>query len=579
MIHYINGVEITPRNRTEIGFVSDFTGNPEVLSVNTDTLILPREARDIIAAHIQSVGIFEGLPYSINSAGITLEYYIDLVDGVKVRNHEIEVKIKRKKHLDNFRDAAEGTSFEYMVSKGVAFDSYKVPYFIIKDNQAELALQLALSTYVMTKELIQAVKDTATAISNVVNASIPILIPIPIPNTGAIIQAALLAAAQIIYTAAVLVALIKLGTQLLLLLFPPKRNLLGTSFNELMRKSCAFLGYQYESDTISDEWVLCPVPLIRDRESIFETEAINIGASFNKGYPSSSDTTPTLGSFIDALETMFNAKLFVINNVVRIERRDWLQNLSSTSIQPSLALQGDRDDEYTFMTQSGEIWKRYYLKYQTDFSDLHTLDAECYDAHDAEYSTEPTFAITNPDMVLIKGLNEVNIPFALARRKDNLNWLEVTAKGFFTLIDKVTGVFGGGTSLVSKIEDRKNCMQISQQFFSVTKVLHAKMGAFKALSYVQGPDYLTKIGATGLWDTFHYINAIDQNDFILKDNIRVRLSAQEFVTLQQVNYAEINGVVCEILKIEWIDERSYAQITFKERTNWAAGKISVLKIN
>ena len=30
MRHFLNGVEVSPRNRDEIGVVCDFTGNPDV---------------------------------------------------------------------------------------------------------------------------------------------------------------------------------------------------------------------------------------------------------------------------------------------------------------------------------------------------------------------------------------------------------------------------------------------------------------------------------------------------------------------------------------------------------------------
>ncbi|MFN6013356.1 MAG: hypothetical protein ACK47F_04180, partial [Flavobacteriales bacterium] len=60
MRHFLNDIEITPRNRTEIGVISDFSDNPEILSINVDSLILPREAYDIVKQHIQTVGLFEG---------------------------------------------------------------------------------------------------------------------------------------------------------------------------------------------------------------------------------------------------------------------------------------------------------------------------------------------------------------------------------------------------------------------------------------------------------------------------------------------------------------------------------------
>jgi hypothetical protein len=274
---------------------------------------------------------------------------------------------------------------------------------------------------------------------------------------------------------------------------------------------------------------------------------------------------------------MFNARLIVNNGVVRIERRDWLFNQTTNNILPALSLQADRDDEYTY--NIAEIWKRYYIHYQIDSTDLHTLDSEMYDFHDAEFSTEPNFTISNADLVTIKGLNDVNIPFALGRRKEKLNWVEAIAYGFFVLIDSITGIFGGGTNYGPQIGDRRNCLQISQEFFTTTKIIYGRFGQFVIGSLVQQPDYTDVVSARALWNNYHYINAIDKNDWIIKENVRCRLNAMDFVSLLNNNYAEINGEMSEILRIEWIDEKSFAQITFQTRSNWAQNKINVIAIN
>jgi hypothetical protein len=585
VIHYINNIQITPRNRTEIGIVSDFSGNPDELSLNTETIILPREAKDIVEQHIASVGLFQGIPYKITmDGGVSLDYFIDLTDGVKVRQHEIEVKLKRRRFLDDFRSQANGLSFEYMVSQGVQYPIRQVPYFVVKDNQLEQTLQLAIVTYIMTKELIQAVRDTATAIANVVESATPIAGlspagPVISYNIGAIIRSSLLLVAQVLYTAALLVAVIKLGAQILATMFPPKRNFLGTRFVDLLEKSCQFMGYTFASSTIDRKWVLCPVPLVRDADSIFDKVVSAVSPAYNTGYPSASDTTPTLGTFIDALEIMFNARLIVQNNQVRIERRDWLQNQSTSNLIPSLSLQADRDDEYSYLTDGGEVWKRYYIHYQTDFTDLHTCEGEVYGAHDVEFSTEPLFPVTDSQLLTIRGLNDVAIPFALARRKDKLTIVETLAKGLLAVVDGVTGIFGGGTSYVAQINSRKDAIRISQQYFAVTKVMYAVEGEFQTGGFVQRPDYLNYCGAQALWDNYHYINDIAENDWILRENVRVRLTAQEFVTLQSNNFVLLDGVAVEILKIEWIDEKSWAQISYRTRGNWAQNKTFIQQIN
>ena len=266
---------------------------------------------------------------------------------------------------------------------------------------------------------------------------------------------------------------------------------------------------------------------------------------------------------------MFNAKTRVVNGVVRFERRDWWMNQTTNQIIPSMVLQSDRSDEYTFNTE--EIWKRYYIHYQLDMTDLHSVDSPTYDGHDAEYSTEPT-NIIHTDLVSIKGLNDVQIPFSLGARKNKLNWLEFIAENFMKLVDALTELFGSGTNYATQIGERRNSLMISQQFYSVTKVLYTTNGR-------QSPDFMDKISASALWNRYHYINQIQLNDFVLKTNARIRLTSSDFVSLLDNNFAEIDGVVCEILRVEWMDESKMAQITYKIPSDYANGKVSTLTIN
>jgi hypothetical protein len=194
-----------------------------------------------------------------------------------------------------------------------------------------------------------------------------------------------------------------------------------------------------------------------------------------------------------------------------------------------------------------------------------------YDYSDAEYSTEPT-NVVNADLVCIKGLNDVNVPFAMGARKENLNWLEKLVKEMFVFVDFITGIFGGGTNFAAKIENRKGVLMVSQNYFTVTKLLYCVNGR-------QQPNYLDWIAARALWGKFHAINQIQLNDYIVKNEARIQMTQSEFVTLLNNNFAEINGIMCEILRIEWIDEKSFAQITYRERNNYALGKVTTLTIN
>lgn len=566
MRHYINDIEISPRNRSAIGIKSVFTGNPNELSLTTDSIILPREGKEIVMNHIQNTGIFEGIPYRIElDPNINIEYYIDLTESLKIKNHEIEVKVKKRKGYDNFKERAEGTTFELMLSKGISFDNFKVPYFIIYEDSATKAITLGISVYIMSREAIDAGKELFDATKALIKAVTPVGLPIPGPDWGAIIILALDVLFKLAYFALILVALIKLAAQLFVLIFPPKRNLNGVKFKELCIKGCQYLGFNFQSTILDIEsgLTMLPVPLIKDRKSIADLLPDELFNPFNKGIPSASDSVQTLWDLLSSLETMFNARIRVFNGTVYLERRDYWQNLSSAQINPALNLQGDRDEEYEF--NSDEIWKRYYIHYTNDFTDIYSVDGKVLDRNNAEYSTEPMNVI-NSDLVSIKGLDEVFIPYALGSRKDKLNFWELIAKGFYELVDAVTGIFGGGTNYAGQIGERKDCLKISQSYFSTTKLLWCVNGK-------QPSDYLEIIGAEALWQKYHSINQIQLNGWIKKENARVEISGQDFVTLLGNNFASINGIDAEILEINYFDESKEAVISYQESFDYATGKV------
>ena len=571
MRHFLNDIEISPRNRTEIGVISDFSDNPEVLSINVDTIILPRESYDIVKNHIQSVGLFEGIPYRVEMAsGISLEYYVDLTENPIFRNFECELKIKRRQAKDAFFDRANGTSFELMLKKGVVFPVFDVPYVIVPDDQVITALITAVTLFSMTQALIQAVKDLETTISQGVQASTPSLsVAGHVPDIGDIIAFALNVAAQVIYVAGLLVAVINLSAKLFELIFPKVRKLKGIYLGELLTTACSYLGYDFQSTLLSSPYTLLPVPLIKNRKSIWDylpDQLVN--DSFNKGVPSSSDTTPTLGQLIEALEDTFNARTKVVNGVVYFERRDYWQNITTNQMLPAMVLQSDRDDQYTYNME--EMWKRYYIHFQLDPMDYHTMDT-IYDYHNAEYSCEPV-NVVNSDLVNIKGLNDVNIPFALGARKNRLTWVEKLVKGLFQVIDTLTGVFGGGTNLVGKIDARIGVLMVSAEFFGVTKLLYTIGGR-------QPSNYLQLLSGTAMWNQYHFINQMTLNGWQIKSDVRIRIAETDFVNLLDNNYAEIDGLLCEILRVEWLDERSFAQITYRIPSDFAVGKVSTLVID
>jgi hypothetical protein len=569
MKHYLNGVGVAPRNVLEIGLITDYTGNPEMLQVDTDTIVLPREARDIIMQHVATQGVFEGIPYTLEVGNIQLDYYVDLTESFAIRDFEVEVKIKKRKGFDNFFENAEGLSFELMAKKGVNFNFINLPYLIIPENQVEIGLTLSLAIYSLTREAIQATRDLVSATEKLIRAVTPNVSLVPVPPLGEIIALSVAVVAQLAYTLAIYVALIKLARQLQELIFPKVRYYKGATIKELIKKGCEYLGYTLDSNLLNswDKLTIMPVPLIKDKRSVFNFIQNDLNFSFTKGYPTAQDTVSTLGELINAVETWFNAKTKVLNGVVQIERRDYWKNITTNTTLPALNLQSDRQNEYRFNTE--EAWKRTYIHYQVDYADTHTLDK--FDPTDAEYSTEPLNVI-NEDLVSIRGFNDVNIPFALGVRKDELSYIEIFGRTFLQLADSIIGLFGVDLNFTSLITDRLGVTQISSQFFGVTKVLYAVNGR-------QPSNYVDKIKASNIYNLYHKINEINVNGYKVYNDAPMRLNPQEFISLLDNNFAYINGALCEILTVRFTDEQSQAVISYREPFNYAEGKVEILTIN
>ena len=565
MRHILNGVEVSPRNREEIGIISDFTGDPEQLKVSTESIVLPREGLTLIKNHIENVGLFEGIPYELQlEGGITLNYYIDLLDSLVITDNEAQVKIKQRTSIDNFKERAEGTSFNLMLTKGTQFNTFNIPYLIIKDQIVEQLFTTAISIFLMSKTLAEQIRDLKEAIAEYNEA----IGTDPGDATATLIRVL----ARVIYIATLLYLMSTLVIRLVALIFPPLRYLKGIKVSDLLQTACAYFGYTFESTILSEQipnLTILPVPLKKDRPSIFEfIPAELIATNYNDGVPGSSDTTPTPWSLLQALETMFNARTKVFNGVVRLERRDYWENVTTANITPALTLQDERIDSFSYNT--ADVWKRYFITYNKDFSEIHTLD-KIRDSLDAEFSTEPNGFI-NEDLVSIKGLNEVNIPFALGSRKEKLNVVEEAVKDLVTLADNLVGVFGGSSNLSATIDARNGALQVGAEYWATTKILNTIDGR-------QTADYLDKLKASSLWANYHSINQIQENAYTIKESSRVRLKASEFTDLLDNNFVEINGVICEILRIEWYDERAFCSITYKVPSSYPIGKVSTLVIN
>ena len=582
MRHFINGVEITPRNIESIGFVSNWTDSTSMsdkdhkdLSLNVDTIILPNEGKREVENWLSTMGSFAGIPYQVQlSNGTKIDYFVDLTEQPIYKDYEVEVKLKRLKNQDNFYEQAQGTSFDYLsFTNKATFNYIDVPYIIVPNNQTEMGVTLSLSIFVMVKAVEEAILRTAELSAE--------LVADLIPDTGVGVGAVIIVkivdlikdatrlALQIAYTILLIIALKKLADQLNELIFPKVRNFKACKVKELLQKSCNSLGYTFKSTLLDslDGLTILPVPLIKSKykgknlkKYTIDFIANELDFAYTKGHPTGSDSVSSVWQLVQSIETTFNAKCRVSNGLVEIESVNYWKDIATNQINTSLVLQDTRQDKYTFNTH--ESWKRCYIHYQPDYSDYHTLDN--FDVTDFEASTD---SIQNSYNDNIKGLRDISIPFSLGRRKDTLNWIEQRAKDLFIVIDSICS-----TSYQSNITDRIGILIVGQQYFVNTKLLYTSIGK-------QLENYIDKIGASALWNNHHYLSQIQLNGYKIKESVKILMNDENFVNLLNNNWANINGKVCELLQLEYKDMESYATISYKEPFDYSSKFLTTTIIN
>lgn len=570
MKHKIKGQEISPDNRFDIGVSIDFDARVDQQKMTTDTVVLSREGNKIVKDHISQGKLLEGIPYQVEFAPQqVIEYFIDLTSELKIYDNKVHVTLKNYLGHDQFFDKAETLIWD-LVDLSNPITAIDIKYQVLPQDANARALMASLGLFTISMSIAQQAREVQERASDLGFLTLPFIGisavgPVIVPDWKAIVIASAKLIIALAFFAILLYQAGVLGAEIYRLLNPPLNILKASTAIDLLKKGCNHLGFKFKSSILEGDYkdmVILPVPQNRTNVKWYDVFSGDFGTGLNKAYPQASDTVGTLGSLIYAMENMFNAKTKVQNGVVELERWDYWSTNANQQLSSSLVVQADRVNmfEYDF----SKLFKRYYIHYLTDYSDYNTLDA--FENNLAEYSLDTTKTI-DPKLNLIKGLQEKTIPFALAKRKDKLTWVEKQFLGLYKALDKLTL---GKTGLVAK-KNKYGAIQITDPFFSTTKIfMWDKAFGARENQEVLKPTYL--------WDKFHYINNPEIYQYIIKRGVKIKITSSEFLSILNKNFVFIDGKLCEITKLDYFDEKNYAIIDYKEPYNVFKNQFKLTKI-
>ena len=569
--HYRNGILVNPRDFDQAKIIMDWTGKKEAanITINSIKLVGSEGAalRDrILSGLTGGVGFFEGEPYRIeigelgNSFGF--DGYLDFASGVDfIDECEVECQLKREQGTDWINEVADGFSYRYLESIGVITksDFFGVPYVINYIPDGVQLLLLAISTFQVTRETIDAVKAVANQVADVIDAATLVIGVPPGVDIGNIIQAVLSLIAQVAYTALLIVALVKLIEQIIEELMPPKRYHLGMPIRLLFQRACDHLNLNLSSslldslDTGSNKWVIIPSKGHRGGE-----KPTGADSSWREtGVPSQQDPIDTFGGVIRTFKRLFNADFQIQDGTFIFERKDYFEKTSGYVIPDTFTNQDGLYDVNGF--NSDEIKANYNINWAFDQQDLNTLDNQVGRIFQATLSPKVT---NNAKLTNLTGLEEVAIPICLAVRKDSLTAVEEVVKALASALDALAGQLGNPQSLSGKINSRIGAMHTSSHFSSIPKMVVMSGSQLQK-------DQRSIMAASKLWDDYHYINSFKpingkHNQYWIYREQKIPFCFEDFITILDNNQVETaSGEIAEIESLEWDIWDNFATINYR----------------
>lgn len=577
--HYRDNQLVNPRD-FKVKIRMDWSNRQEAAQVLIDSIRLVGQEGEALRKRALSgltggVGFFEGEPYRLEvcEAGDPLksfEAFLDLSDGLKfISDCEIEVPVKMKQGNDWLNEVADSFSYRYLEEIGIITDKdfSSVPYVINYIPDGTQLLILAISSFVLTKELIENIQSVSDRISDLTDAATPVTGisaglgagVVTAYDIGNIIMAALKLIAQLAYIVAIVAAIVELVEQIIEQLMPPKRFHKGMPIRLLFQRACDYLNLQLSSslldslDTTGNKWVL--IPSKRHRGGEKPTGADNTWRE--TGVPSANDVTNTFAGVIRTFKRVFNADFQIDNGTFIFERRDFFKRNTGYVIPDTFNNQENRWDEFGFNTN--EFRANYAISWTTDNQDLNTLDNLEGTFFQAQFSPKVTI---NPELTNLKGLESVDIPFAQGVRKDELTFIEEAVKALVSAADALTGQLGKPSSLSGQINSRIASLLSSSHFLTTPKIV-VMSGNNLAL------DQRGKTSAAGLWENYHFINSFKpingiHNQYYIYEGQRIPFCCDDFVKLLNSNQVETNeGEPAEIQELEWDVWNNSAVISYR----------------
>lgn len=595
--YILNGTQINPpMNWQDTSFEVNFDrdGNTKTKITSNSFDFVRENAQTIISKAYEGAtggnGILEAIPLEVELQrnGVIekpFNGYVDLTKDALFSIDGCKVNATERKSIEWLEEKADGFTFEYLRSINVITnDDYKfIPYVINSVPDYKESAIAILTGFVVVQSIVDAIEKVKDLIAEIAN---------PLTAISGIVKASLLA----LYLITLIASLVKLLKDIITTLIQPVKYHACMSVQTLVSKGCQHLGLTLSSSILTTgifskayimpEKSVNPVNSTDNRILGFTTAQKTIQEGYYKG---------TFGNLLRALKDQFNAKIYIKNNVLYFERIDF--NLTP----PQYVLPDVKQLEYK--TNADEYVSNYYMTFQTDTIDKNTLQEYGGTAYQVIFKPN---IFDNEDLVMMKGLEEVRLPFALAKRKTELTVPEKIVKAVLdvlsvivnALIAAMNALISGLNAVINLInnvvnamdfigininfqlqpiatispvnlgnliENRLNMLKIETDFTSIPKMFLMDLGTQNKFNKLSTGNE-TYMSAEYLYQNFHYINnwlptadKPNANQYIIKEFNNVQFGFNEYQQVKENNQVIVGDKVGLIESFKW---NPYDQVAY-----------------
>ncbi len=517
------------------------------------------------------VGVFEGLPSSLKGEENgeilpIIDGYLDLsASNVEFECDLVSASMIQKGGNDWYERGKNSFTYAFLFSleegqagKISTKDWVQMPYVVssIPDN-IEIAMISLMLFSVVTE-----VRSELSKLSE---------IAFDFTSVRGIISSILKLVVRIAYLIILLLAIINLIRDMVDTLIQPVKYHAGMRLVDLLNKGAEYMGLKVESTILDDPFWHDVVVIPPKYQSFNDQNRLGIrGFKRPKPEVQTGYYNGTFGDIVELCKRLWNAREIVGDGVLRLERID--KNVGSANyVVPDVEI-------LKTAINADDLKSNTQIRFSTDITESNTIDE--YKGTLTSIVVEPQ-AINNRDMVLMKGFEEIIIPFAQTKRKNKLGKVEEFFKDALKTIDRAINGLNKVVQSVSKkslpktnfaqiIEKRLGMAKLEKDYFQVPKVVALNINKTPSNTKIKDENS-TRLTSIGLWNESYFVNS-----FVPSQQLPAPNQWEKYITPTPIkfcfeDYKKVinNNVIFDslgregkIISLEWTPEKQEATLEY-----------------